>query len=259
MKKLLVGIFVLLSFNTFAIDGNEVLGKYINNKNVDTRIMLEMKFMDGSGGTIGSRIVEQWKMKDEDGNMKMTLASHRPVAVKGERMLVAQNTNRGNDVWIYSPQERKIKRLSAEDISVSFLGSPDGTITNEDRELMNIDDYNAKLLKEESVSGENCYVIEISKKNQKSSQYDKRVLWIVKDKWEIIKMEAYMGGKKVKEELKKELEEVNGVWFAKTGMFKNLENGNKVIYRMPKALFNDAAKVDKKRFTQRYLETGTAN
>lgn len=249
---------VLMSLNIFAMTGDEIFKNYIDNSERDSRIIMEMKYVDESGKTVGVRVAEQWKTRDDKNLVKIAINSKKPASVKGERLLVVQNSGRENDVWEYTPSIKKIRRLLANEFANSYLGAPDGTITNEDRAAKDIKDYTTKLLREEELSGEACYVIEVKNKKKSQTQYSKEEYWIVKDKWVALKHNFYKDGKLIKEELVKGIIEVEGGYFYKMGVMKNLESGKMVVYRMPKALFGDSAKVKEKIFTQRYLETGVA-
>jgi outer membrane lipoprotein-sorting protein len=71
---------------------------------------------------------------------------------------------------------------------------------------------NHRLLREETVNGESCYVIESVPKDQEY-MYSKTVSWIVKDKWIGLKREFYDEDEDLLKVLTvKSYDEVGGYW-----------------------------------------------
>lgn len=249
-----------LSFNLLAMDANEVMQNYIKNIDNNSRMVMEMKFMDKSKKTLGLRVVEKWQILEGNNLRKKVLNIKKPSKYTGIRELIIENSDRENDLFQFKPSTRKVRRMLASEFSASYLEAPEGTLTNEDMELVKVGEYKFAIIKEETVGNEACYVVEMKKKNSKNTQYSKVLNWISKDKYVSMKREFYNKSEKlVKKENQKGTSPSGTNWYNKFVVMKNIENGMSVMYRIPRALFGDKARVNSKIFTQRYLKTGKAN
>ena len=94
---------------------------------------------------------------------------------------------RDDDQWIYLPALKKVKRISSESKSDYFMGS-DFTYDDLGDRHPSADDH--KLLREEKLDGEDCYVVESIPKEEEY-MYSRTVTWIIKDKWIGLKKEFY--------------------------------------------------------------------
>ncbi len=92
-----------------------------------------------------------------------------------------------DDQWIYLPALKKVKRISSDSKSDYFMGS-DFTYDDLGDRQPNEDTH--RLLREEEVDGEMCYVVESIPKEDEY-MYFKTISWIIKDKWIGKKKEFY--------------------------------------------------------------------
>jgi len=97
--------------------------------------------------------------------------------------------NKEQDVWLYLPSLKKVRKISASEADDSFLGSD---FSVEDITSRRFEDENYRLLREENFSGYTspfnqktyykdnpCYVIEATPKRA-NWYYAKRIIWIDK-------------------------------------------------------------------------------
>jgi len=84
-----------------------------------------------------------------------------------------------DDQWIYLPALKKVKRISSDSKSDYFMGSD---FTYDDLGDRHPSSDTHKLLREESIDGEDCYVVESIPKEEEY-MYSKTITWIIKDKW----------------------------------------------------------------------------
>jgi outer membrane lipoprotein-sorting protein len=94
---------------------------------------------------------------------------------------------RDDDQWIYLPALKKVKRISSDSKSDYFMGS-DFTYDDLGDRHPSADDH--KLLSEEKINGEDCYVVESIPKEEEY-MYSRTVTWIIKEKWIGLKKEFY--------------------------------------------------------------------
>lgn len=92
-----------------------------------------------------------------------------------------------DDQWIYLPALKKVKRISGDSKSDYFMGSD---FTYDDLGDRHPSSDTHKLLSEETIDGEVCYVVESIPKEEEY-MYSKTITWIIKDKWIGKKKEFY--------------------------------------------------------------------
>jgi hypothetical protein len=106
------------------------------------------------------------------GRDKTVVKTLTPEMERGRVLLM-----RENNLWGYFPTVSKPLRLSMQERLT-------GQVSNGDIARVNFSgDYDAKLLREEKLDGTDCYVLELSAKNE-SVTYGKAILWAQKaDFW----------------------------------------------------------------------------
>ena len=123
-------------------------------------------------------------------NMRMTRFLE-PTDVKGTVSLLIERSEKDDDIWIYLPSTKKVRRLISSNKKDSFVGtdfSYGDVIGHKPRE------WNHTLVKEEAVDGADCYVVESTPINatvKANSGYAKRILWIQKDTFVTLKADFY--------------------------------------------------------------------
>lgn len=104
-----------------------------------------------------------------------------PADVKGTAFLVWEHADQPNDVFIYLPALKKIRRIASEQKHQSFMGSD---FSYADMENEDVDDADHRILSEEDLDGKACWVIESLPKPDSDSEYGRLVSWV--DKTEFI-------------------------------------------------------------------------
>ncbi|WP_024769844.1 outer membrane lipoprotein-sorting protein [Aquimarina macrocephali] len=146
-----------------------------------------------------------------------------------------------NDSWIYLPELSKVKRLASSsdsnDSSGSFFGSE---FSLEDMEDLKVDEYNFKILKEESYKGREVWVIEYTPtaERAKKSKYSKTVSWIDKERYISLKKNLYVHGDHYKQMTMSKIEEIDNVWIARRLTINNLATRTISIMNMISVAFD---------------------
>src|SRR3990172_11909951 len=112
-----------------------------------------------------------------------------PADVKGTSNLMIEHSDGDDDIWIYLPALKKVRRLVSSNKKDSFVGTD---FSYEDVIGQKVEEWDHRLVKEEEVTGQPCYVIESLPKNEtvkSNSGYGKRTTWIRKDNFVMIKGE----------------------------------------------------------------------
>jgi outer membrane lipoprotein-sorting protein len=114
-----------------------------------------------------------------------------------------------DDQWIYLPALKRVKRISSDSKSKYFMGSD---FTYDDLGDRHPSEDTHSLLREETLKGESCYVVESVPKDT-DYMYSKTISWIVKDKLIGLKREFYDEDKELLKVLTvKSYNKIGGYW-----------------------------------------------
>lgn len=149
----------------------------------DMKSMMKMNLIDKKDN-VRQRDLKNYRLSDE----KMIMWFLSPADVKGSCFLKFENDDKDDDMWIYLPALGKVRRIASSATNGSFMGSD---FTYEDMGDRNLKDFTYKLLKEETVDGKQCWVIESKPKSGVTTDYSKIVSWIWKDEYIAVKEESY--------------------------------------------------------------------
>lgn len=145
----------------------------------------------------------------------------------------------------------KNKRISSDSKSDYFMGSD---FTYDDLGDRQPDQDVHKLLREEKLNGEDCYVVESIPKD-KDYMYSKTITWIIKDKWIGLKKEFYDEDEELLKILKvNKYEDINGFWIITNTEMKNEQKDHKTIMILKNVKINTGINDDK--FTERIMTRG---
>jgi len=114
-----------------------------------------------------------------------------PPDVKGTVILTIEHSEKDDDIWVYLPALKNVRRLVSSNKKDSFAGTD---FTYGDMIGHKVEDWEHRLLREEVVDGQACYVIESLPRGESvksSSGYSKHHLWIRKDNLVTIKEEFW--------------------------------------------------------------------
>jgi len=147
----------------------------------------------------GQESVREVKMKSleqlDDGDKSLTVFN-KPKDVKGTAFLSYSHAIGADDQWLYLPSLKRVKRIASNNKSGPFMGSE---FSFEDLSSFEIKKYTYNYLGEEKLSDEflqgaqaelDTYKVE-QVPTDKSSGYSKRIVWIDKDEYRIVKVEFY--------------------------------------------------------------------
>lgn len=159
-----------------------------------------------------------------------------PVDVKGTSILIFDYENKNDDMWIYMPALRKIRRIVSSEKGKSFMGSE---FTNADMSKPNIDDFNYKVLSSETYKGHSCWKIETVCKNEDiedENGYSKKIAWIEKETFLCHKVEFYdLSGEIHKaQSIEQYRIQSNNRYFAFYMEMENIQNGRKSVMTINK-------------------------
>ncbi len=188
-------------------------------------------------------------------NMRMTRFLS-PADVKGTVSLLIEHADKDDDIWIYLPALKKVRRLVSSNKKDSFVGTD---FSNADVIGYKVTEWQYKLLREETQDGQPCYVIEATPKTEMvkaNTGYAKRVNWIRKDNLMTSKTDYWdESGQMVKTAIFGDIQAVdpkNGKWQALKLEASNTQTGHRTLIRVENFKVNQ--KVADEFFTTRYME-----
>ena len=120
-----------------------------------------------------------------------------PADDKGVAFLKIEHGDKADEMRMWLPAFKKVRRISSSKKGDSFMGSD---LSYEDMTSRSLDENEYNRLDDETVNERECFVIEVTPNSSLKSSYSKHKIWIVKDDLYIIKEESY----DKRENLKKE-------------------------------------------------------
>jgi outer membrane lipoprotein-sorting protein len=174
-----------------------------------------------------------------------------PAVDKGSKFLSLGDVNQ---MWMYLPKVEKSVRIAGSMVKQSMMNSDFSYEDLMSRSNFN-DYYSAQVLGNETLEGENCYILDLKAKKG-SAHYRQLKLWVRQDNFIPAKEEFYSGsGKLVKVSTQTEIKNMSGRLVPTKITFQDLEQkGHQTVLSLKNVKFN--AEVPDKYFDKSYLEKG---
>jgi len=194
MKKLLIGLLLASTALTgFAQTPEEkglaiaIEGDKRSEGFVDSKVKLKMVLIDAKGRE-STRDMRVKTMEGQgEGGDKSLMVFDTPKDQKGVAMLTFTHKTKSDDQWLYLPALKRVKKISSRNKSGPFVGSE---FAFEDISSQEVEKYTYKYLRDETIDGQDCYVVE-SDPVDKYSGYKRRVAWIDKEHYRALKIDFY--------------------------------------------------------------------
>jgi hypothetical protein len=187
-----------------------------------------------------------------DGTEKRTIKFLEPADVRGTAMLIYDNKNSADEMWIYLPALKKTRRIVSNEKGKSFMSSE---FSNADMSSPAAGDFNN--IHAENSGKDNQWIIESKPVNEDKADeygYPRKISYLSADKTEIRKMEFYnFDGRLFKViEIKAIQPGSNGKYIIKDMTVRNILNGRSSEIKFEIISMN--AVIDDKSFTLENLE-----
>ena len=260
MKKLqitsvLIAIIFAIGFSP-KVSGQSLTGKQIVEKasnretGDDQTSNLTMTLVNKSGNQRVRKIKQFTKDLGEVEKSIMFFLS--PADVKNTSFMSwSYDSDKNDDQWIYLPALKKTKRISSDSKSDYFMGSD---FTYDDLGDRKLEDDTHKLLREETIDGKACYVVESVSKDE-DYMYTKTITWIIKDNFIGLKKEFYDEDEDLLKILSiKKYEEISGLQIITNSEMKNVQKNHKTSMVLSNVQINTGIAVSK--FTERMMMRG---
>jgi outer membrane lipoprotein-sorting protein len=146
---------------------------------------MKMDIITGSGDKI-FRTLEMKKKEVRDGE-RIIMHVESPQDVKGTKLLTWTHKTEDDEQWLYLPSMKRVKRISAQLKSGSFMGSE---FAYEDFSQKEVSKFKHRFLKEEKLNGRPAWVVQRVTKKEESG-YSKEIIWYDQEYKAPIKTEFY--------------------------------------------------------------------
>ncbi len=174
-----------------------------------------------------------------------------PSRVKDQAVLMLNNAD---DIWSYFPRTNRVRKLATHakkqkfegsDFSYEDMGSGDSWLT----------DFSHKLLEDGKVDGKECFVIEMTAKDEAESGYSREVMWVSKENYFPLQLDYYDENDpsyQVKRLIFSDIRIIEGVPTAMKMEMQNLQD-NSSTYMVYDEITYDI-KLDDELFTERGMK-----
>ena len=253
--KLVVAVAVILatSFGANAqLTGRQIVEKAYNLPTGDDQASVLTMTLTNKSGQTRVRKIQQYTKQIGDVE-KSIMFFLTPADVKNTSFMnwSYDNSDKADDQWIYLPALKKVKHISSDSKSDYFMGSD---FTYDDLGDRKLDADVHKLLKEETIDGHACYVVE-SKSKDEDYMYSKTKTWIRKDNFVGMKKEFYdEDGELLKILTIKKVEKISGFWVISHSEMKNVQKNHKTSIVLSSIKINTGVPASK--FTERMMMRG---
>lgn len=190
-----ISVFVTLLALSFPVQAGEAedkglaIAKESKLRNlgwVDSQADMQMVLTNQHGETSTRQMRIKSMEQQNDGDKSLTIFDSPP-DVKGTAFLSFSHPNANDEQWLYLPALKRVKRISSRNKTGSFMGSE---FSFEDLTSFEIDKYDYRFIRDETLNGVDCFVVEQYPKD-KYSGYKKRTVWIDKVEYRSMKVDFY--------------------------------------------------------------------
>ena len=188
MKNIFI-IFTLILSIIYAQNGLEI-ATMVDNREVPKDIISEttMLLTNRKGKTRTSTILS----KSSNNGSKQILWFLAPLDDKGVAFLKIEHDNKSDEMRMWLPAFKKVRRISSSKKGDSFMGSD---LSYEDMTSRSLEENIYKRLEDETLDGKDCFVLEVLPNEDIKSTYSKHITWIVKESLIAVQEESYdLGG-----------------------------------------------------------------
>ncbi len=161
------------------------------SKVADARAEITMTLSNADGEQRVRKLVSMTKLEPDGINNRRVLRFLAPADTKGTVTLLIEQSDADDDMWIYLPALKKIRRLVSDNKRDSFVGSD---LTFGDLIGHKPADWTSTLLREETLDGKAVYVIESLPRDEavkSQTGYSKRLLWMDKNSFVTLKTDYW--------------------------------------------------------------------
>ena len=188
MKSLIAGglMVVLLAPGVFSqeLTANDIIQKVNDQFNTETSYGKSKMTIVTTSGQKRTFVQESWSKDRGEKNLVRYLEPRR---VKDQAVLML---NHADDIWMFFPRTQRVRKLATHakkqkmqgsDFSYEDMGSGDAFV----------DDFTSKRLEDEQKEEQDCYKLELTRKQESGSSYSRLIMWIIKENFLPVVIDYY--------------------------------------------------------------------
>ena len=169
MRK--ITLFLLIGW-VFTLTGDELAQQMDSRRTpIDSKVDLLMTLTNQKGKTRSSSLHSIIK---DDGTKQM-IWFLEPADDKGISFLKIEHDNRDDEMRMWLPAFKKIRRISAKKRSDSFMGSD---MSYEDMSSRQLDEFKFTLIGQEIYDSIACYLLESIPREHMRTEYSRHITWV---------------------------------------------------------------------------------
>ena len=191
MKNIIPMLFPILVFSQSGRD----IAEMIENRPVPDDLINQtvMILTNSKGKTRTYKMIS----KSKNGSEKQIIWFIEPKDDQGISFLKIEHENKDDEMRMWLPAFKKVRRISSKKKGDSFMGSD---LSFEDLSNRGVNDNDYKRLEDAKWLGRDCYVLETIPKKESKSNYTRHVSWIDKNHMNILKEQSYNRKNKLEKE-----------------------------------------------------------
>src|SRR5579863_4089737 len=154
MNKLIAALLLINTF-AFAHDARQIVAESENRSRSKSQQYEGTLEVAGASSKVSTK---RWEYRriGSFGASKAILRFTAPAEVKGVALLIVNHTDRASDQWMWTPAIERDRRIAMQDRSTRFFGTD---FSFEDLEERDVDQFDYKLLGEDTIDGAACWKI----------------------------------------------------------------------------------------------------
>ena len=183
MKRIItISVLASLLMGQSGIEIAKMVDEKLSPKDMSNKT--KMVLTNSKGKTRANTMIS----KTMDGNKKQIIWFLEPKDDKGVAFLKIEHDDKDDEMRMWLPAFKKIRRISSKKKGDSFMGSD---LSYEDLSNRDLGKNDYKRMDDDTRNGVDCYVIEISPKKEAKSSYSKHISWIDKSSLMAVKEDSY--------------------------------------------------------------------
>ena len=239
-KKIFFLAFIIVCYGinvSAQLSGYDIMVKVDQIPDGDSRKTLMKMELINKRGSKRTRTMLSYS-KDYGKDSKAIMFFEEPADVKGTGFLTwdYNDESKDDDRWLYLPAMKKTRRISGSSAKKDYFMGSD--FTYDDMGNRSVDADNYKLLREETLNGFKCWVIENTPKDEEG-MYSKTISRVRQDNFIIVKVEFYdKMGILLKDLIVDKVNKIDGFWTATKMHMKNNQRNHQTVITIESIQYN---------------------
>lgn len=216
----------------------DIAAKALENNTFSTsNARAEVELAVAKDGKVVRRRRLVTKIKRAEGTVRSFVEFIAPADVAGTKFLSVEDRGEAAAQFIYLPAFKKVKRVVGAQRSSSFMGTD---FSYSDLDGRDVDEAEWKRVGEESIGGQECWVIEGIAKKADDDGYGRTVLWVHKKHDLPMRIDFFGRDRKTLEKrlTVRKLERLHDRWVASESVMETLEKGTETRLQLENVDFD---------------------